>query len=88
MLERVFNISIRYSFIFQFGNVPLGVAALNGHISTVKTLLDANANINYQNKVHISSNYVGHINLKLTTKVQTLGAIPTCVLMNLHVDIN
>ena len=35
----------------QYESVPLGRAAKNGHTQTVQRLLEAGANINYQNKV-------------------------------------
>ena len=34
----------------QFGNLPLATAADKGHTETVQRLLEAGANINYQNK--------------------------------------
>ena len=33
--------------------IPLHVAALNGHLDTVKRLVEGGSNINYQNKVRI-----------------------------------
>ena len=37
--------------LLQYGNVPLVVAAENGHTETVQRLLEAEANVNHQNKV-------------------------------------
>ena len=37
--------------LLQYGAVPLGVAAENGHTETVHRLLEAGANVNHQNKV-------------------------------------
>ena len=37
--------------LIQYGSVPLEVAAQNGHTKTVQRLLEAEANVNRQNKV-------------------------------------
>ena len=37
--------------LLQYGNVPLGIAAGEGHTETVQRLLEAGANVNHQNKV-------------------------------------
>ena len=37
--------------LLQYGDVPLGTAAENGHTETVKRLLEAGANVNHQDKV-------------------------------------
>ena len=39
--------------LLQYGSVPLGVAAGDGHTETVQRLLEAGANVNHQNKVMI-----------------------------------
>ena len=41
----------RFVSLIQYGNVPLEAAARNGHTKTVQKLLEAGANVNYQNKV-------------------------------------
>ena len=37
--------------LLQYGSVPLGIAAQNGHTETVQRLLEAGANFNHQDKV-------------------------------------
>ena len=37
--------------LLQYGSVPLGIAAQEGHTETVQRLLEAGATVNYQNKV-------------------------------------
>ena len=37
--------------LIQYGSVPLGIAAQEGHTKIVQRLLEAGANINHQNKV-------------------------------------
>ena len=37
--------------LIQYGSVPLGTAAANGHTKTVQRLLEAGAHVNHQNKV-------------------------------------
>ena len=39
--------------LMQLGNVPLGIAAGRGYTKIVQRLLEAGANVNYQNKVKI-----------------------------------
>ena len=41
---------VSYS-LLQYGNVPLGIAASEGHTETVQRLLEAGANVNHQDKV-------------------------------------
>lgn len=43
-------LAIAYSQVSPY-SVPLGIAALNGHIEIVEELLIGGANINYQDKV-------------------------------------
>ena len=37
--------------VMQYGSVPLGIAADNGHTETVQRLLELGANVNCQEKV-------------------------------------
>ena len=38
--------------LLKSGDVPLGIAAVMGHVQTVERLLQAKANMNHYNKVN------------------------------------
>ena len=55
----------------QFGSVPLGIAAQEGHTETVQRLLWAGANINHQNKVCV----FGCLHLQYTNTHQSFFSL-------------
>ena len=44
---------VMMTFVLQDGRSPLYTASFNGHLDVVKTLMEAGANINQANKVHV-----------------------------------
>ena len=44
-------------YLVQNGMTPLMAASLGGHIDIVETLIEAKAQINTQNEVHLNTNF-------------------------------